>query len=209
MRITEQAKQENRAKIIKAANELFSQKGFEETTTRDIATAAGLAVGTMFNYFPSKETLAMTMIRDALSLAGDDFRKRRSGRDELGEELFLLITSGLRRLKPMHGFIGPVLEKSLSPFARKTACREGEAARIEHLESVRRILAGHGHTLVPDLVIDTLYWSLYLGILAFWSNDRSPNQGASLALIDYTLALFILMITSGDGTYRLEKGKDK
>ena len=209
MRITEQAKKENRARIIKAANELFTQKGFEETTTRDIARASGLAVGTMFNYFPSKETLAMTMVKDALTRGGVDYLKRRTDQDGLSEELFLFITTGLHRLKPMHRFIGPVLEKSLSPFARKTVCLEGEAARIEHLAIVRQILASHGHNMTPDLVVDNLYWSLYLGILAFWSNDRSPGQVATLALIDYMLTLFIMMVKSGDGTCRLEKGDVK
>ncbi|WP_243689365.1 TetR/AcrR family transcriptional regulator [Geotalea toluenoxydans] len=62
MRINEQTKQENRLRILGKAAELFIAKGFEDCTTRDLALAAGLATGTLFNYFPSKETLAMTMV---------------------------------------------------------------------------------------------------------------------------------------------------
>lgn len=201
MRISEQAKQETRVRILEKGAELFINRGFEDTTTRDIALAAGLAAGTMFNYFPSKETLAMTMITEAFSQGTEDFLRRRTGEEELTEELFLFISSGLRRLQPLRPFLGPVLERSLSPFPRKTVCQEGEAARMGHLATVQEILGRHGFTEAPDYVAMTIYWSLYLGILAFWTSDPSPNQEESRALIDYSVRFFVQLIT-GTGAER-------
>lgn len=198
MRISEQTKQETRARILEKATELFIGKGFEDCTTRDIALAAGLAAGTLFNYFPSKETLAMTMVAEALGQGRDDFQHRRSGNEELSEEFFLLVASGLRRLRPLRPFLGPVLERSLSPFPRKNVCPEGETARLEHLAAVQEIIGRHGFTEAPDYVAMTIYWSLYLGILAFWTNDESPNQEATQALIDYSIRMFVQVI-SGTG----------
>lgn len=198
MRISEQTKQETRARILEKATELFIGKGFEDSTTRDIALAAGLAAGTLFNYFPSKETLAMTMVAEALGQGREDFRHRRSGTEDLTEEFFLFVASGLRRLRPLRPFLGPVLERSLSPFPRKNICPEGEAARLEHLAAVQEIIGRHGFTEAPDYVAMTIYWSLYLGILAFWTNDESPNQEATQALIDYSIRTFVKVI-SGTG----------
>jgi AcrR family transcriptional regulator len=195
MRISEQAKQENRARILEKAAEIFTGKGFEDTTTRDIAVAAGLGTGTLFNYFPSKETLAMSMVAEAFRRGNEDFRRRRSGEESLAEELFLLVASGLRRLRPLRSFLGPVLERSLSPFPRKNICPEGETARQEHLDSVQRVIAGHGFTEAPDYVAMTMYWSLYLGILAFWANDPSPNQEETQSLIDYSIRMFVQVIS--------------
>lgn len=195
MRISEQAKQENRILILEKAAEIFTSKGFEDTTTRDIALASGMAAGTMFNYFPSKETLAMTMVTEALGKGREDFQRRRSGNEELAEELFLFVTSGLRRLRPLRPFLGPVLERSLSPFPRKNICLEGEAARQGHLHAVQGIIAGHGFTEAPDYVAMTMYWSLYLGILAFWTNDQSTNQEESQSLIDYSIRMFVQVIS--------------
>ncbi|MBI1921674.1 MAG: TetR/AcrR family transcriptional regulator [Geobacter sp.] len=199
MRISEQAKQENRARILEKGAELFIAKGYEECTTRDIATAAGLAAGTLFNYFPSKETLAMTMVSEAFKMGREDFMRRRTGEEDLPEDLFLFIASGLRRLRPLRPFIGPVLERSLSPFPRKTVCPEGEAARQEHLDAVQEIIASHGFTQAPDYVAVTMYWSLYLGILAFWANDDSPNQEATQALVDYSIRMFVQVISGTGG----------
>lgn len=195
MRISEQTKQETRSRILEKATELFITRGFDECTTRDIAVAAGLAAGTLFNYFPSKETLAMTLVAEALSGGAEDFQRRRTGTEELAEELFLFISSGLRRLRPLRSFLGPVLERSLSPFPRKTVCPEGEAAHQEHLATVQQIIARHGFTEAPDYVAITIYWSLYLGILAFWAHDESPHQQATLALVDYAIRTFVQVIS--------------
>ncbi|MDD2733563.1 MAG: TetR/AcrR family transcriptional regulator [Desulfuromonadaceae bacterium] len=195
MRISEQAKHENRIRILEKAVDIFTAKGFDATTTRDIALAAGLAAGTLFNYFPSKETLAMTMVTEALGQGREDFQRRRTGDEDLAEELFLFVASGLRRLRPLRPFLGPVLERSLSPFPRKSVCQEGEAARQEHLHAVQDIIAGHGFAEAPDYVAMTMYWSLYLGILAFWTNDISPNQEETQSLIDYATRMFVQIIS--------------
>lgn len=199
MRISEQSKQENRARILEKAAEIFTGKGYEDTTTRDIALASGLATGTLFNYFPSKETLAMTMVTEALGQGREDFLRRCTGKEDLAEELFLFVASGLRRLRPLRPFLGPVLERSLSPFPRKNVCQEGETARLAHLNAVQKIIGRHGFAEAPDYVAMTMYWSLYLGILAFWTNDPSPNQETSHALIDYSIRVFVQVI-SGAGS---------
>lgn len=203
MRISEQTKRENRALILEKAAEIFTSKGFEDATTRDIAMAVGMATGTMFNYFPSKETLAMSMVAEAFRSGRDDFQRRRSGEEGLSEELFLFIAAGLRRLRPLRPFLGPVLERSLSPFPRKNICSEGDSARQEHLAAVQEIIARHGFEKAPDYVAMTMYWSLYLGILAFWTSDESPNQEASQSLIDYSIGMFVQVISCA-GTERGE-----
>lgn len=198
MRISSQAKQESRTRILEKAAELFVRKGYDATTTRDIAVAAGIGAGTMFNYFPTKETLAMTMVAEALEGGKEDFLRRRTEEEDLSEELFLFIASGLRRLQPLRPFLGPVLERSLSPFPRKNICPQGEATRENHLVAVQEIIVRHGFAETPDYVAMTMYWSLYLGILAFWTNDTSTNQEETRGLMDYSLKFFATVISGAN-----------
>jgi AcrR family transcriptional regulator len=51
----EQTKLANRQAILDAAREVFSELGYEATTVRDIIRRTGLAAGTFYNYFRSKE----------------------------------------------------------------------------------------------------------------------------------------------------------
>jgi len=53
-----------RQQIIKAALEIFSRKGFAMATTAEIAREAGVAEGTIYNYFESKRDLFIAVIRD-------------------------------------------------------------------------------------------------------------------------------------------------
>ncbi|NGO73744.1 TetR family transcriptional regulator, partial [Streptomyces boncukensis] len=58
----EQHKERTRQALQDAALRLFEEHGFEATTVRDIATAAGVAERTFFRYFPSKEDLVLTEV---------------------------------------------------------------------------------------------------------------------------------------------------
>ncbi len=58
----------NLEKIILAALEIGSRKGFHSTTTRDLATASGLSMGAIYSYVESKETL-LRMILAAVGFA--------------------------------------------------------------------------------------------------------------------------------------------
>jgi AcrR family transcriptional regulator len=60
--ITKQRKQQ----ILDAALAVFSRKGFAEATTAEIAQAAGIAEGTIYNYFKSKRELFITVIRESI-----------------------------------------------------------------------------------------------------------------------------------------------
>src|SRR3954462_12285076 len=51
--------EETRERILDAALKLFRERGFDETTMRDIAAAAGVATGAAYYYFRSKEDLVM------------------------------------------------------------------------------------------------------------------------------------------------------
>jgi AcrR family transcriptional regulator len=51
----EQTKAQNRQAILAAAREVFGELGYETATVRDIIRRTGLAAGTFYNYYPSKE----------------------------------------------------------------------------------------------------------------------------------------------------------
>jgi AcrR family transcriptional regulator len=51
-----------REKLIDAAIECFERHGFDETTTAMIATEAGVAVGTVYNYFSDKREIILELL---------------------------------------------------------------------------------------------------------------------------------------------------
>lgn len=51
------AEADSRQRILKTAQKLFAKKGYEGTTTRDLAQASGVSEGTLFRYFSSKKAI--------------------------------------------------------------------------------------------------------------------------------------------------------
>lgn len=68
----EAAKADKLARIVAAATALFNERGFTETTTAAITEAAGVGVGTLFLYVPSKDDLLVLVFRQELSRVWDE-----------------------------------------------------------------------------------------------------------------------------------------
>src|SRR5438309_8324624 len=103
MRITAERKSETRQRILDAAIELFRTRGFDATTTRDLAAAAEIATGTVFNYFSTKEAIVATLAEQGLAKARANLG-RPVAEAHLEEELFALVAAELRQLKPLRKF---------------------------------------------------------------------------------------------------------
>ena len=191
MRVTAETKSATRKRILETARRLFAQDGFEAATTRDIAREAEIAVGTLFNYFPTKESIAMQLASEAHAAATEEFA-RKAGADEaatLEELLFAYVAAGMRKLKPYRKYLPAILETLMSPLAEQ---RDGDEAslRMVHLETVGQILAVRRRQSPSPLALQ-LYWTLYAGVLSHWARDASPKQEDTLALLDESLAMFV------------------
>ena len=75
-----------RAEILEQAEKIFAVKGFHNTTVAEIAGASGFAVGTLYQFFKSKEQLYTVMlteklnrmyscIRESVAIEADTIRK--------------------------------------------------------------------------------------------------------------------------------------
>ncbi len=191
MRITAEAKQETRSRILEISKRLFRDHGFEETTVRDIAREVGMATGTLFNYFRSKEEVAIALAEEALEKARLQFRRKRHQGATLQEDLFLHVSTQLRALRPIRQFINPVIESALATPFPESGSESSRRMRTEQIETVSSVL--NEHTVDPERWSMTvpIYWSLYVGVLAFWGHDSSPKQEDSLAMLDQSINMFV------------------
>ena len=62
-------KTETLLRIEEAGWRLFTSRGYEATSTRDIAEAADIAAGTLFNYFPEKRSLLIHLMQRQIDSA--------------------------------------------------------------------------------------------------------------------------------------------
>jgi AcrR family transcriptional regulator len=67
----ERSKRDKLDRIKRAARKLFGRKGFEATTTREIAAAADIGAGTLFLYAGTKEDLLVLIFREEIGRVVD------------------------------------------------------------------------------------------------------------------------------------------
>ena len=85
-------KEEKKIGIMEASLKLFSTKGFYNTTIPDIAKSLGMSVGNMYNYFKSKEALAMAIMQYTSDILGEKIKKINSMNVSVYEKIKLIIT---------------------------------------------------------------------------------------------------------------------
>ncbi len=68
-RVTADARQATRRRLLAAAAQEFARAGLERASVDAISLAAGYAKGTIYNYFPSKEELFLAVVEDASAQA--------------------------------------------------------------------------------------------------------------------------------------------
>ena len=141
--------------------------------------------------------MSASLIAAALEQAEEEFAARPSEEASLEEELFSFIWGGLKRLRGYRNFLAPAMETIFSPLAQFSPERPGDTIRVRHLEAVQQLIAAHGANEPLRAVTLQLYWTLYLGVMAYWAADPSPNQEDSLALLDQSLKLFIASLNKG------------
>ena len=186
MRVTQQAKAETRKRILAAAKSLFASNGFSETATRDISIEAGVAAGTLFNYFPTKEAIVLCLASEAVDGATANFWKRRHDEATLEEDIFSLVATFLRKLKPYRKYLQPTIETALHP----TRSRQ-DSIRSAYFEALHEILRHHEIKDGLSTAHAQMHWSLVVGVLAFWTGDRSPKQEDTLAMLDESIHMFL------------------
>lgn len=76
--------------ILDAACEIFSQKGYELTTTKEIASKAGCAEGLIFKYFEGKEKLLVKLMERGLQRAQKELLNLPEISNSLEEDLLII-----------------------------------------------------------------------------------------------------------------------
>lgn len=203
VRVTAETKAETRHRILDTARRLFTARGYEATTTRDIAETAEIANGTLFNYFASKEAVLASLVAEVAAGVHRDFASPSLEEGSLEEDLFAFVAAGLRKLKPWRKQLPVLLETVLNPLTMAPA-DDAQAMRLSHLDTVARLASRRGFGDLPAMTLQ-LYWTLYVGVLMFWSQDRSPRQEDTLGLLDSSLAMFAGWLQSEKGSPSKDK----
>src|SRR5271163_1986673 len=184
--------EETRARILSAALGLFRERGFDETTMRDIASAAEVAIGAAYYYFESKEALVMAFYGEASHTMHEQIEAALGRKIDLKARLRSVIDVKFEYFGPNRKFLGALLrhaadpEHPLSPFSVET--REIRERDMLHFSEA---LDGSSLKLPDDIRphLPRLLWLSQMGLILFWIYDRSENQARTERLVEKSLGI--------------------
>ena len=188
-----------RRRIVAAALALFQTKGFDATTTRAIARRAGIAEGTVFNYFQTKEDIALHFFEDEIDHAIAAVRANPPLRHApLEEKLFALVQQQLEYLAPHERFIGAAFVEALKPGSRLGLFSpSAQALQYRYLAFVQELVdeaIRRGEMTAAGWWTPHVFWIYYLGILLYWLHDTSPGKQQTLAFLDRSLKIGVAVL---------------
>jgi AcrR family transcriptional regulator len=129
-RLRERFREQTRRAILAAAEQTLVKDGVQGAKMEAIAKAAGIAVGTVYNYFSDREQLisALLELRRCELLAGLDAVAEGEPRGDFATELATFIGSAFEKLEAHRALFRLLLHEELSlstkPASKQTMLRE-------------------------------------------------------------------------------------
>jgi AcrR family transcriptional regulator len=152
--LRERKKQRTRRLIAETARRLFAERGFEAVTVAEVARAAEVSEGTVFNYFPTKEQLFYGEMERFETRLVEAVRSRPEGESPVAAFRRVIVEGGDRLAEDeVAGLIaaaGRIVEASPALQARE---REIVA---EHTEQLADVLAAGADDVLAQIVAGTL-----------------------------------------------------
>jgi AcrR family transcriptional regulator len=116
------AKQQTRAKVLAAGRRLFSERGYEGATIRDIAAAAGMSTGAVFANFADKSDLFREIMATDFQALADAMREAASRGRNVEDALLKIFTAG-------YAFYKTQLPLARAAFSVSWQPQEGQTLR--------------------------------------------------------------------------------
>lgn len=159
-----------RQDILRAGQQLLREKGLSALQMRDVARGAGVGLGTVYTYFPTKEALYAAMYAERLDRMHDELKPALESTNEL-EELFIVVATSYRDVYAEFGRELDILSVIGQRPEADSATRDQLGAAAGRLLAALRQVIDDAGIDEPDLVL-TLLWSTVTGLANHYTSVR-------------------------------------
>lgn len=175
---------ETERRLYDTAIGLFTDRGFEQTTLRDIARAAGVSVGLLYRYFPNKRALVLALyvqltkdfVDQALLMEPGRWRDRFGFALRTSLEVLAPHRDSLAALTPvLLGESDTAVLGSGSRFSRDLVQLVFETAVEDARDAPKAAVAQ---------ALGRLLYVTHLLVILWWLLDKSPEQRSTTMLVE-------------------------
>jgi AcrR family transcriptional regulator len=187
---------ETRASILNHAIRRFRESGFDPTTMRDVADAAGVALGAAYYYFPGKEAIVQAYYDE---VQGEHSRRvlaaLSAGKHRFEERLRIAFHTKFDVLAHDRKLLGALFRYTADPDHPLSVFSSVSSSVREQSMSV--FAAAIGDEKLPDdirSILPTSLWAVHMGILLYFIYDQSPDQARTRKLINGAIRMIVRLL---------------
>ena len=178
--------QKTREHILETALSLFASKGYDETTMRDIAAAAGCSLGLAYRYFSRKEEMVLELYEQCARELEEEVNRLPPG--ALATRFVSAIEADLRRLSLYRTTMGALFSAGLAPNSEVAVLGDRVAGIRTRVWGIfQGVISGATDAPKPAQTdqLATLFYAVHLLIVLFWIQDRSAGQARTYELLKF------------------------
>lgn len=183
--LTDKAKR-TRQRIFEIAIEQFVERGYEETTMRDIAKAAECSLGLAYRYFDGKDAIVLMLWQEL----AEDFADRIGQLDEgnLTERYYLAMKEKVNQLQPYRSVIKATIGAAMNPASgvaivgsETTWYRDVVLSALEKLV----IESTDAPKEVRSKQIAMIMYAVHLMLTLVWVYDNKSEQSLTQEALNF------------------------
>jgi AcrR family transcriptional regulator len=204
-------KEAKRNLILDAARKVFAQRGFHDTRLEDIASEAGFSKASLYNYYPDKEAIFLSLATRELDRVVEELHRQNDPLRDACQNLEAMIRVIFAIFGEHFAFMLTLATYPAQPPCLRQQAGAHSVLLNKHMEGLGRILALFGEALgrgrergefvydEEDVVIARYISGIIRSVLLRWRMDRHIGD------IDREVRRVMTFVTRGIGGMRSEK----
>ncbi len=201
MKISGKQKIENRKRIIRKTVDIMLENDYKSTTMRAIARAAEIGDATIYNYFPTKESILYAYYEEVMRECIEKLKNTEKFNEySLQEQLQTLFETQFEIFLPDREFIQKTFKQIFFSFSqdygRLLPIRNLFFKMVEDMFRAAIEVEEIPEQIFQDLLC-FLFWDYNIGIVIYWTNDESESFSETSVFNDKSIDFIFSFIKSG------------
>jgi len=176
-------RENTREHILKAAIDLFSRKGFENTSVESITRRAKIAKGTFYNFFEKKEDVLLYFLDREYSKSEEEIERKLSSQQTFIDQVELSIAAYIKHIFPNREFSKLLIKERIGKIGmgknkNELHLMQALSRSIDMAKQRKEI----NHSINTSRLTEMIF-ALYTMYVIYWTNGFIKTKGDCVARI--------------------------
>jgi len=169
---------QTKRRIIEKTMELFATKGYEATSIEEITAIVGVAKGTFYYHFKTKEELFNFLIQESIKLFSNSIVAKTSRAQTLSEKVKAIVSVQIRIVMKYENFVRMIAGEMWGNEPRNIFCREELFKYVRTIEEILLQASSENNRKLknPEILASEIFGLLCSNLMYKLRNNNLENE---------------------------------